>query len=159
MVSCSPRLAPASVPRLHGRLSPCRPCASCLSHVEALPSSSHHHGATPCIRLPDIMVGKNKKVVSSAGFSSDCEALTKPVSPAEKLEMKIQTSRDCRDTWVAQSVGRPTSAQVVISQSVSSSPASGSVLTARSLEPASDSVNPSFSAPPPLVLCLSHSQK
>ena len=39
---------------------------------------------------------------------------------------------------------RPTSAQVVISRSVSSSPASGSVLTAQSLEPASDSVSPSL---------------
>ena len=41
---------------------------------------------------------------------------------------------------MAQSVKRPTSAQVMISQSMSSSPASGSVLTALSLEPASDSV-------------------
>ena len=46
--------------------------------------------------------------------------------------------------WVAQSVKRPTSAQVMISQSVSSSPASGSVLTAQSLEPVSDSVSPSL---------------
>ena len=46
--------------------------------------------------------------------------------------------------WVAQSVKRPTSAQVVISWSVSLSPASGSVLTARSLEPVSDSVSPSL---------------
>ena len=29
------------------------------------------------------------------------------------------------------------------------------VLTAQSLEPASDSVSPSLSAPPPLTLCLS----
>ena len=42
-------------------------------------------------------------------------------------------------------VKRPTSAQVMISRSVSSSPASGSVLTARSLEPVSDSVSPSVS--------------
>uniref|UniRef100_A0A8C8X1B3 Grh/CP2 DB domain-containing protein n=1 Tax=Panthera leo TaxID=9689 RepID=A0A8C8X1B3_PANLE len=41
---------------------------------------------------------------------------------------------------VAQSVERPTSAQVMISHSVSSNPASGSVLTAQSLEPVSDSV-------------------
>ena len=41
-------------------------------------------------------------------------------------------------TWVAQSVKPPTSAQVVISSSVSSSPTSGSVLTAQRLEPASD---------------------
>ena len=36
---------------------------------------------------------------------------------------------------MAQSVKRPTSAQVMISRSVGSSPASGSVLTAQSLEP------------------------
>ena len=62
-------------------------------------------------------------------------------------------------TWVAQLVKRPTSAQVMISQFVGSSPASGSVLTAHSLEPASDSVSPSLSAPPPFMLCLSLSQK
>ena len=39
------------------------------------------------------------------------------------------------------------SSQVMISQSVSSSPAAGSVLTARSLEPASDSVCVSLSLP------------
>ena len=49
--------------------------------------------------------------------------------------------------WVSQSVGRLTSVQVMISRFVSSSPASGSVLTARSLEPASASVPPSLSAP------------
>ena len=57
--------------------------------------------------------------------------------------------------WVAQSVGRPTSAQVTISRYVSSSPTSGSVLTAQSLEPVSDSVSPSLSAPPPLMFSLS----
>ena len=61
--------------------------------------------------------------------------------------------------WVAQAVERPTSAQIMISQSVSSSPASGSVLTAQSLEPPSDSVSPSLSAPPLLMLCLSLSVK
>ena len=61
--------------------------------------------------------------------------------------------------WVAQSVERPTSAQVMISQLVSSSPASGSVLTAQSLEPASGSVSPSLSALPPLAICISLSQK
>ena len=49
-----------------------------------------------------------------------------------------------RGAWVAQSVKRPTSAQVMISRSMSSSPASGSVLTAQSLEPVSDSVSPSL---------------
>ena len=49
---------------------------------------------------------------------------------------------------MAQLVKRPTSAQVMISQSMSSSLALGSVLTAQSLEPVSDSVSPSLSAPP-----------
>ena len=57
--------------------------------------------------------------------------------------------------WKARSVKHLTSAQVVISQLVGSSPASGSVLTARSLEPASDFVSPSLSAPPSLMLSLS----
>ena len=56
--------------------------------------------------------------------------------------------------WVAQSVERPTSAQVMISQLVSSSPASGCVLTAQSLESALDSVSPSLSTPPLLMLSL-----
>ena len=60
-----------------------------------------------------------------------------------------------RGTWVAQSVKRPTSAQVMNSWFVSSNPTSGSVLTAQSLEPASDSLSPSLSALPPLALCLS----
>ena len=38
-------------------------------------------------------------------------------------------------------------AQIMISQFVSSSPASGSVLTAQSLKPASDSVSPSLPLP------------
>ena len=45
----------------------------------------------------------------------------------------------------------PTSAQVTISQFMSSSPASGSVLTAQSLEPVWDSVSPCLSTPPPLM--------
>ena len=55
-------------------------------------------------------------------------------------------------TWVAQSVERPTSAEVMNLQFVSSSPTSGSVLTPQSLEPASDSVSPSLSAPPLFLL-------
>ena len=58
---------------------------------------------------------------------------------SESLRLKMS-----RGAWVAQSVKRPTSAQVMISRSVSSSPASGSVLTAQSLEPVSDSVSSSL---------------
>ena len=56
---------------------------------------------------------------------------------------------------MAQSVERPTLAQVMISRSMGSSPMLGSVLTAQSLEPALDSVSPSLSASPLLVFCLS----
>ena len=60
--------------------------------------------------------------------------------------------------WLSQlSVQLLVSAQVMISQFVGSSPTSGPVLIAESLEPASDSVSPSLSAPPLLALCLSHS--
>ena len=62
-------------------------------------------------------------------------------------------------SWVAQSVGRLTSAWVMISWFVGSSPAWGSVLTAQSLEPASDSVSPSLCTSPARALSLSDSQK
>ena len=56
--------------------------------------------------------------------------------------------------WRARWGERLTSAQVMVSRFVSSSPTSGSVPTARSLEPVSESVAPSLSAPPLLALCL-----
>ena len=68
--------------------------------------------------------------------------------------LKIQV----RGTWVAQSVKRLTSAQVMISQLVGSSPVSGSMLSVQSLEPASDSVSPSVSAHSLLMLSLSLSK-
>ena len=62
-----------------------------------------------------------------------------------------------RDAWMAQLVKRLTSAQDMISWFVGLSPVLGSVLTAQSLEPASNSVAPSLSlsAPPLFMLCLS----
>ena len=57
--------------------------------------------------------------------------------------------------WVAQSVKRLILAQVMMSRFVGSSPMSGSVLTAQSLEPDSDSVSPCLSDPPPFMLSLS----
>ena len=56
---------------------------------------------------------------------------------------------------MAQSVKCPTLAQVMILQFVSSSPMSSSVLTAHSLELASDSVSPSLSSAHALSLSLS----
>ena len=58
-----------------------------------------------------------------------------------------------RGAWVAQSVKHLTLAQVMISQFMGSSPAWDCVLTARGLEPASDSV--SFSLPLPHLRMLS----
>ena len=63
-----------------------------------------------------------------------------------------------RGAWVAQSVKHPTSARVMISRSVSSSPTLGSVLTAQSLEPISDSVSPSLWPSPIRALSLSVSK-
>ena len=51
-----------------------------------------------------------------------------------------------RGAWVAQSVKLLTSAQVMILWLVGSSPSSGSVLTAQTLESALDSVSPLLSA-------------
>ena len=86
------------------------------------------------------------------------------VQRSRKVDKKKISQSDSKaphwwGAWVAQSVGRPTWAQIMISQSVSSSPMSGSVLSARSLGPASDSVCVSLSALPLLMLCLSLSQK
>ena len=69
------------------------------------------------------------------------------------------TSDKYRGHLVVPSVKRPTSAQVMISQFVSSSPVLGSVLTDRSLEPASDSVSPPLSAPALLTLSFSLKNK
>ena len=68
---------------------------------------------------------------------------------------KMHEEYDSRGAWVAQSVGRPTSARVMLSRSMSSSPALGSVRTARILEPASDSVSLPLFAPPLLSVSLS----
>ena len=69
------------------------------------------------------------------------------------------TARNTQDlgAWVAQLVECLTWAQVTISRFVGPSPASGSVLMTHSLEPASDSVSPSLSAP--LLFALWLSQK
>ena len=61
-----------------------------------------------------------------------------------------------RVAWMAPSVRHPTSAQVMISQLVSSSPTSGSVLTAQSLEPVSLSLTLPRSCS--VSLCLKNKQ-
>ena len=62
-----------------------------------------------------------------------------------KMEVNVKYRKDW-GTWVAPLVRYPTSAQVMISLFMGSSPAMSSVLTAWSLEPASDfmSSSPAF---------------
>ena len=60
-----------------------------------------------------------------------------------------------QDAWVAQLVKYATSAQVMIPLFLGSSPAWGSLLTAQSLEPASDSVSPSLCSSPTYTVSLS----
>ena len=87
-------------------------------------------------------------------------AVPPPAVYSRKFKIYIHTKYlHRRGAWVAQSVKHSTFAQVVISQLVRLSPASGCVLTAQSLEPALDSVSPSLSDPSPLTLCLSLSLK
>ena len=74
------------------------------------------------------------------------------------MELEILFKMHHRGAWVALSAERPTSAQLMISQLVSSSPASGSVLTARSLSLLLILCLP-LSAPSLLMLRLSLSLK
>ena len=89
---------------------------------------------------------------------SPCLSAPSPLALSVSLsKINIKEERK-RGAWVAQSVKWPTSAQVMISWSVSSSPASGSVLTAQNLEPVSDSVSPSLWPSPIHALSLSVSK-
>ena len=84
------------------------------------------------------------------GPSCLCMCKTGPTTGGKKCHFLplVTFTKQNRGTWVAQSVKHPTSAQVMISPFVGSSPTSGSVLTAWSLELAADSVSPSLCAPP-----------
>ena len=62
--------------------------------------------------------------------------------------------KNLRSTWMVQLVKGPASAQVMISPFLSSMHTSRPMLTAQSLEPVSESVSPSLSVPPLLMLCL-----
>ena len=107
------------------------------------------------------MRGNQSKTVSKTtqradGSQGQIPGTWKPFSILHHFHIKDVS---CWGAWVAQSVTRPTSAQVMISRSVGSSPVSGSVLTAQSLEPVSDSVSPSFSDPPLFMLSVSKINK
>ena len=102
-------------------------------------------------------------VSGSALTGQSLEPASDSVSPSlsapPQLVLSLSLSKINRGTWVAQSVKCPTSAQVMVSQFVVSSPMSGSVLTAQSLEPASDSVCVSLSLSLPCSCSASLSQK
>ena len=89
----------------------------------------------------------------SLSFTSlpECEFVSfisdfRPVHPMRASEIACFMG-----VWAAQSIKRPTLAPVMISQFRRSSPVSGPVLTAQSLEPALHSVSPLLSAPPLLA--------
>ena len=92
---------------------------------------------------------KNRTTLGCSNFSTVLNIYSK------KKQTNKQTNKNPRATWMAQSVKRLISAQVMISRFVSSNPILSSVLRAQSLELTSDSVSPSLSAPPPLMLCFS----
>ena len=106
------------------------------------------HGC--CTQGESSFVGPEACPVWGGGEKTPLKERNYKITNAElDKEVKLHFKNEKkRGAWVARSVKRPTSAQVTISRSVSSSPASGSVLTAQSLEPISDSVPPSLSAPP-----------
>ena len=87
---------------------------------------------------------------SNAALSKQTRKQNSPRPPMNVL--------NCRGAWVAQLVKRPTSARDVILRFLGSRPTLGSVLTARSLEPASESVS-LLSLPLPCSCSLSVSQK
>ena len=105
--------------------------------------------------IPPDLGGGGKKTEANGMSTLETELHTTTQQASED----IKTQPKSQSTWVAQSVEHLTSAQVMIWQFVGSSPTSGSGLMARSLDPVSDSVSPSLSAPPPFMLCLSLSQK
>ena len=84
-----------------------------------------------------------------------------PIQPSHlPIEPLLEDPNRGAPGWLSRlSVQLLVSAQVMISRFMSSSPVSGSVLIAQGLEPASDSMFPSLSAPPPLMLCLCLSLK
>ena len=71
------------------------------------------------------------------------------------LLSQLKNNSVYQGAWVAQSVKCLISAQVMISQFMSLSPTSGSVLTAQSLEPTSSSVSLSLCPSPACVPSVS----
>ena len=105
------------------------------------------------LTLAQVMISQSVGLSHTLGSVLTAENL-KPASDSASplLMLCLSKINEHWGAWVAQSVERLTSAQVMISQSVGLNPTSDSVLTAQSLESASDSVSPSLSTPPLLML-------
>ena len=117
--------------------------------------SVEHPTSTPV--MISVFVGSSPasgSVLTARSLEPASDSVSPSLSALPQLVLCLSKINKHWGTWVAQSVLRPTSAQVMISQFVSSSPASGSVLTARSLEPASGSVSPSLCYSPAHALSL-----
>ena len=110
----------------------------------------------PCGRISHLQRHLEKKIQESGGQRGSTEQGSMAGSAAYERCFYLSSllkseARGC----LGGSVGRPTWAQVVISHFMGSSPASGSVLTDQSLEPASDSPSPSLSLCPSPTRSLS----
>ena len=104
----------------------------------------------------EVTVTEDRKWPNNTAFSSRgkinakiTKAILKTAHFSEDLAL-LYIKTHYRAAWVAQSVGHPTLAHVMISQFMGSSLALGSVLTAQSLEPRS-----CFGFCVSLCLCLS----
>ena len=123
-----------------------------------LPTLGFDSSRDPTVCKFELLIGLCADSVEPAWASlSPYLSLRFPCSCCLPLSLSLCQNKEInvRGAWVVQSVNHLTSTQVRILLFVSSSSTSGSVLTAQSLEPASDSVSPSLSAPPLLTLCLS----
>ena len=122
-------------------------------------------GPLLCNQSPGDRGGNRQNMGLSGSVLWDITTYTKTThtsrggGTASKQDQVAKRKQTDRGAWVARLVGHPTSVQVTISQSVGSSPTSGSVLTARSLEPALDSLSPLSLHLPACTLSLSFSQK
>ena len=101
-------------------------------------------------RITNVFCTKSRQLGHIMGNTFKTAKISKTIS----LEINLKIHKP-RGAWLAQLVKRPTSAQVMISRFVGSSPVLGSVLIAWSLEPASDSVSPSLFLPFPRLHSVS----